>query len=178
VQPIPTTPPPPGPPLGVTVDVGGLAGFAIEPLVTGGLTVGAELRWPTFSIGLEGQDDFPTTTSVGSGSGSVQVSSLYASVVPCLRLRYFGACAIASGGAWQINSANLVNAAHTGSPFAALGARALGELPVVGLFSLRLTADLVAPLVRETIVSGADDVVWTTPSLAGEVTLWLAFRLR
>jgi hypothetical protein len=171
----PSVAPPASPALGLALWGGGLGALGIAPTPSGGVTVGGELRWPNFSLGIEGQADLPSSTAVETGS--VQVSSLYASVVPCWRFRYLGACGFAAGGAWQINSFNLVNAAHTGAPFAALGVRALGELPVHGIFSLRLCVDLLAPLAHETVDSG-NTVIWTTPALAGEAALLLAFRLR
>ena len=137
--------------------------------------MGAELRWPTFSLGAEGQGAFPTASAVGGGS--VQFSALVASVVPCLRLPHFGVCMLASGGATQINATNLAQAAHTAAPFVAVGARALGELDLAGPLSLRLQADLLAPLARTTVDAGTQ-VIWTTPVLAGEAALLVAVKIR
>ena len=113
----------------------------------------------------------------GLQQGSVQVSTLFATLVPCLRLPYFGACALLAGGATQIDGIGLVEAAHTGRPFVAVEARALGELPVFGPLSLRLAIDLLAPLAHDTVFAGST-TVWTSPSFAGEATLLVAARLR
>ena len=162
--------------MGIVAEVAGVGAAGLTSSITGGLTIAAELRWPSFSIGLEGQGDFPTTSTVGGG-GSVQVSALFATVAPCFRLRYFGACALVAGGATEVNGIGLVQAAHTAAPLVAVGARALGELQLVGPLSLRLQADLLAPLARTTVYAG-NDVVWTTPTLGGEAALALAVRLR
>jgi hypothetical protein len=173
--PPPAPPPkPPGPPIDFVATLGGMGAGGFVPSLTGGPVIGAELRWPRFSIGLEGQDALPTTMPVGSGSA--QVGVLTVGALPCLRLSWFGACAVVEAGATQVNGVQLQDAGHETTPFVAVGGRVLGDVHIWGPLGLRLQVDLLAPVSHTTVQAGSSDL-WTTPSVAADAGLLLAVRL-
>jgi hypothetical protein len=88
----------------------------------------------------------------------------------------FGACALGALGASQASSKNIPNETQGGAPFAALGARALIDLPLFAGFWARGQADLLVPLIR-TSLTISQSQVWTMPTLLPSVGLALVAEL-
>ncbi|HUB09090.1 MAG TPA: hypothetical protein VMB50_18920 [Myxococcales bacterium] len=143
-----------------------------------GPTVQVEARWPLLSLALEGRADAPATGP--ALVGQLQTSLLMVTLVPCYRLGIFGACALVSAGVQEATSQGLPVTNHVVSPYAAVGARALAEIPLGRWLALEIAVDVRAPTQQTTYtvngkVDGQTD--WVTPPVSGSLALGLAFRL-
>ena len=154
--------------------VGGVLDSAPSP--TASLVLGGELRWLHASVALEGRADLPAGVQVSEGS--IRTALVLVQLVPCLRAGWFGGCLVAQGGVETAQARNLPAATVGLGAYSALGARALGELPVgASNLSLRLAADLLAPFTRSHVLVGSDSV-FTTPAIAGALSMGAAYRFR
>jgi hypothetical protein len=153
--------------------VSGLAGVSPTPALGG--TVGIERRWSTSSLGLEAELMAPVTrTSAGGGSFNEQL--LVGNVVPCLRGITFGGCAVITVGAARMQGFEYPHARTTATPYVALGARGLAGWPLSARLALLLQAEVFAPVVKPRITSG-NDVLWSSPALAGGLGVTLQVGL-
>ncbi|MHB8419922.1 MAG: hypothetical protein ACYDCL_17750 [Myxococcales bacterium] len=172
--PAPPPPPPPPTPLHLWVLAGGLAAAGSAPGPNAGLALGLDVRWPRWSLGLEGRADLPAGLS--AGGGTISTSLLFATLVPCYRVWHLGGCALVGAGAEQAQSAGLSGATGHATPFAAAGGRLFGEIPLGGRCAVRLQGDLLAPFTKTTYLVN-DQPAWVTPSLAFALGGALAARL-
>lgn len=100
---------------------------------------------------------------------------LSASAVPCLHYGALFGCARVSAGWLMVGGEGLDEARTVSTFYAALGARAGGEFPLHPVFALRAYLEAMAPLTRISVRVG-DEVVWSTPMLAGALALAGVFR--
>jgi hypothetical protein len=145
-----------------------VAGFRSAPSTSLGLSVGAALKGEYLSLGIEARADWPTSQSLRVGSMG---TSLYtASLVPCLRGRYVGFCALATAGLLHGAGEGLVEAKQANFFYAAVGARIALGYPVARHWSLALYGDAVSPLTESSLaVDGS--TVWSSPTLAFALSL-------
>jgi hypothetical protein len=138
----------------------GSIGTAPEPAL--GIDFVAELRWPEFSIGLEGRLDFPATGQ--TSLGEVQTTLVLGALAPCLRLGSFGVCALAEVGQQK---ASVDAGPTTDSLFAALGARGFWDLTMVPHLVARIQADVLASLNRSVPTVNGQTAWDPPPVMAG-----------
>lgn len=95
----------------------------------------------------------------------MRTSLAFASLVPCFHRGVFGGCALLSAGVLQGAGLRFSETRQLAFPFVAAGARVLADLPIVAPISLRLHADLLAPL-SPTVLLVDDAEVWSSSPLA------------
>lgn len=153
------------------VKLGVLGSLGAAPTLTGGAFVGARLKWPRFSVEVEGRADLVASFSMQNGT--LGTSLLVGSFLPCGHLGSVGLCALVTGGALRSSSSgNLIPEQKT-APHLAAGARVFFEHPVVQHLSVAIHAELSAPLIRANLwIDGRQ--AWSSPPIA--VALGLAAR--
>ncbi|WP_233561002.1 hypothetical protein [Sorangium cellulosum] len=189
VQPAPDPPPPapaPAPPIEAAVELParpagpelrvGLTGAAVFGLLqdtSPGTVLHAALRYPSFSLGLEGLVHWPAVMSVDRGTVSTWLAAV--SAVPCSQVRYLFACAFVSLGV-ATTAARGVSLDETSTLWLATGPRAGVELPFSDWLAVQIYGDIVLRL-SELRVESSTAVLWVPPSAGGLVGLRIDFGL-
>ncbi|WP_433935665.1 hypothetical protein AB3662_13080 [Sorangium cellulosum] len=186
VQPAPAPPPPPAPPVEVAAEPParpagpelrvGLTGAAVFGLLqdtSPGTVLHAALRYPSFSLGLEGLVQWPAVMSVDTGIVSTWLAA--ASAVPCSQVRYLFACAFVSIGV-VTTATRGVSIDETSTLWLATGPRAGVELPLSDWLAVQIYGDIMLRL-SELRVESPTAVLWVPPSAGGLVGLRVDFGL-
>lgn len=171
----PATPAPvaaPSTPLEFQARLGAFGSAGLGPTIVPGLSLQLAVRWPRFSIGLDGRADL--ADSIGVGTGRVWTSTLLGCVVPCFHVSRFGICGVLSAGAMQVTGEIGPTRRET-SPLVLAGARFKADIALSSLISLQPFIDVQAVLTRVTVLSGSTPV-WVTPPVAGATGLAIAFH--
>ena len=118
---------------------GALAALGAAPTVNFGFTASAGVRGPHWSVDLEGRFDLPAGQPTGSvnATGSVETALYLATALPCFHVRLFSGCALLALGAQTADGINLPVTRKSASLFAAAGARAGIEVPLIPKLELR-----------------------------------------
>jgi len=164
------------PPKAVQATLGAVGSVGASISSALGLAASVGLRAPRWSIALEGRADLPRSRTVESG-GSIRVSTMAASVAPCLHLQMLGACVLASAAALRGSGHDLDNAQRVTTSVYAVGARVMGELPGTTSLRLRVHLDVLAPLVRTTLTVG-NEPAWISPPVSAAAGLDMVILLR
>ncbi len=164
----PPAPPPAPSPLQVAIAVGALASLASAPQVAPGFTVGARVKWPSFSIAAEGRFDVPVRGR--ADAGVFETSVLLGSLVPCFHKSWFAACAVASGGVLRAAGIDLADAQRVTLPFFGAGARAQVELALGSMFFVRPHLEVLAVFTRAALSIGQVEV-WVSPPVFADAGL-------
>jgi hypothetical protein len=164
----------PSVPAKLRVGLGVLLSTDSAPAPAFGANLLIEARWPRFSLGVEGHADVPAGQPIQTGH--YQSALLFLEVAPCIHAGVFGACGLGALGASEASSQQIPNATQGGAPFAALGGRALVDLPLFKGFWARAQADLLVPLVRTSLVVSLNQE-WTMPTLLPSFGLALVAEL-
>jgi len=144
---------------------GPLLSVGAEPAPAVGVLLFAGAGFRGASIDLEGRADLPASLERSSGV-SVAASLLVGSVVPCLHLGDFRACALATAGVMRGEARAAGTSDLQTTFFAALGARVGYELALTRGFGLRPRLDLTAPITPTSLA--LDGVTqWTTSPVTG-----------
>lgn len=147
--------------------LGVLGALGVVPAPAPGLQLRFSLRWPSFSVGLEGRGLLDGSLEVSGGK--VAASALLATAVGCFHVKWFGACAVVSAGALQVTT--LIDQQRRESrPLVLAGGRASLEVPVLDWLSVEPFLDVQAALTRTTVLSGSTPV-WVTSPVAGALGL-------
>lgn len=155
---------PPVAPLHVELAAGAVASGGVAPAPAVGLALSGGLRWPWFSLSLEGRIDAPASTNA-QGGGEVTSWLVLAGLAPCLHLGPVFACALAQGGSMQSWSSGVPNTQSASAPWWAVGGRVGALVPMVGATLLRVRTDVLADLDPATLtLNGA--AAWRAPALA------------
>jgi hypothetical protein len=131
------------------------------------------VRYRAFGVALEGRYDLPASTSGANGGASAQLATL--AIVPCLHFGVLLGCARASWGEVIGEGRDVSTTETRAAPYVALGARAGGELPLVGPLEVRGHVDVDLALTKTTLLVNTNEV-WKSP-LVG-VTAGLAALVR
>ncbi|XYI01256.1 hypothetical protein ACMHYB_16480 [Sorangium sp. So ce1128] len=153
--------------------VAAAAVFGVLQDTTPGTALHVALRYPSFSIGLEGHVQWPAAMSVDRQAVSTWIAA--ANAVPCSQIRYLFACAFVSLGVATTSSAG-VELIDTSSLWLATGPRAGIEMPFSDRIAIQLYGDIVLRL-SELRIETPDAVLWVPPSVGGLVGLRVDFRL-
>jgi hypothetical protein len=151
----------------------GNTGVSVAPAL--GFFAGAAVAHEGWSVMLEGRADLPRSRPVAGGS--IDASTLAATLVPCLRRGWFGACALGGVAALRGAGHDLADARQVTTTYLTLGARAQAEILRRGPLAVRAHLDLVSPLARTTVKVGGEPV-WTTPPLGAALGLGIVVRFR
>jgi hypothetical protein len=163
------------------VNVGAIVGaFATGgdlPAPSFGGSLGFELSSRRFRAVAEGSYAFPATVRIGEGGrGAASVAHAQALVGGCaLHARFFG-CATAAGGALLARGEGLDRPRDATSPTIAVGVRLGYEHPLSARLALRLQGDVLAPLVKSTVVVDGNPL-WTSDGVSGRLSLALRVAL-
>jgi hypothetical protein len=157
------------------VGLGAIFSLDSAPAPAFGADLLIEARWTRFSLGVEGHADVPAGQPIQTGH--YQSTLVFLEVVPCVHAGVFGACGLGALGASEASSQQIPNATQGGAPFAALGGRALVDLPLFKGFWARGQADLLVPLVRTSLVATVNQELWTMPTLLPSFGLALVAEL-
>ena len=140
-------------------------GFGVAPRPAAGLVIDVGLRWPTFSLALEGRAYPPAEGAADTGLVQLLTWQITGAVVPCGHWRVFFGCgvvemgALAGTGATQISETTMLFRA-------AGGGRAGMEWQAWEHLALRASGDLLfAP--RRAALSIDYKPVWTTSIVSG-----------
>ncbi|MGK3981736.1 hypothetical protein WME99_01770 [Sorangium sp. So ce136] len=164
-------PPPAGPEL--RLGVAAAAVFGVLQDTTPGTALHVALRYPSFSIGLEGHVQWPAAMTVDRQAVSTWIAAVNA--VPCSQLRHLFACAFVSLGVATTSSAG-VELIDTSSFWLATGPRAGIEMPFSDRIAVQVYGDIVLRL-SELRIETPEAVLWVPPSVGGLVGLRVDFRL-
>jgi hypothetical protein len=169
---------PPPAPIVFQVRLGGLGAVGSAPAAAAGGSVQISARRGSFSLGLEGRGDLASTAPLsfnGARVGEMQTSLLMGTLVPCASRGVLEGCALLSAGAVRASASGLDMPRQVSAPFLAVGARVGLELPLGGILSAGIHADLLAP-VTELVLRVSGQTVWTSPSISGALGLTIGAR--
>jgi hypothetical protein len=170
----PPPPAPPGKPLSARIAAGVVGGVGSAPHRTIGAIGRAGLRRGDLSLALEGRADLPA--SVPLRVGEVRTSLLGAGLVPCVHLRFLGACVPVTAGALRAAGHGIENSRKVTVFHLTIGVRLALAVPLSSRLSLVVQADVAAPLTEiELRVDGKE--LWTTPALSSALGLGLEARI-
>jgi hypothetical protein len=165
----------PATPLVFWAGLGAAAAFGATPTFAIATRLSLEGRWHALDLGLEANLVLPTGRASAAG-GSYEEQQLVGSIVPCYRWGVFGGCAVFTAGAARLQGFDYPNAQASVKPYVALGVRGQGDLSLAERWTLRFEAGLLAPVVKPSIDVGST-VIWTQPSVSGELGVTLILRL-
>jgi hypothetical protein len=164
--------------LDLALELAALGTLASAPAPAAGGAAGARLKGPWWSLGLEGRYDLPASEAI-AGGGRVETSLALGMATACVwsgtAWRPFG-CLVGTLG-WFHGSTTGVTAPNSaGALYAALGARLGTELGLNGPFYAFGHLDgLVSFTPHRALLN--DQVVFTLPTLSGEVAVGLGVRI-
>jgi hypothetical protein len=128
-----------------------IASFGVAPTGTLGLHLDAELRHGSFSLGLEGRVDLPSSTSAAVG-GRVRTQVVLGAVVPCLREPSpLFVCGLLVAGAFSASGVDVAAPQSRSALYAAPGLRLGIELPLSQSLFFIGHADGLVALLRHTV---------------------------
>ncbi|WP_437513484.1 hypothetical protein [Sorangium sp. So ce1099] len=153
--------------------VAAAAVFGVLQDTTPGTALHVALRYPSFSIGLEGHVQWPAAMSVDREAVSTWIAA--ANAVPCSQARHLFACAFVSLGVATTSSAG-VELIDTSSFWLATGPRVGIEMPFSDRIAVQVYGDIVLRL-SELRIETPEAVLWVPPSVGGLVGLRVDFRL-
>jgi hypothetical protein len=146
-------------------------GLALSPaIVSPGFGGFVGVRWPWFSLSLEGRGDLPATTD-GPSPAHLRTSLAAGAFAPCLHWRWMLGCGIVTFGALHGAGANVHPDGQT-APYLAAGLRAGIEAPFSDHFAGQLTADGLLTAVRARMLVGATEE-WISPVASGSIGIRL-----
>lgn len=149
---------------------GGVVGsVGVAPAPAVGAALGAALRWPDVSLGLEGRFDAAASAATQVGGG-VWTSLVLLALAPCAYSGALLGCALVQGGQMRTSS-EAAGALEKSMPWWAAGARVGGQVPLGGDRTvLRLRSDLLVNLVPQ-IVQFAGTQAWKAPRVTESLGL-------
>ena len=130
--------------VGVGLDFVASVGFAPSPSF--GTRLAASLRRGPWSLALGGRFELPSEKSFATGT--VETAIRVGELSGCGHLGRGFFCLVGAAGAITVDGSNVFNARRTIGPFGTVGARAGAEVPLMGPFALRASAELVGLVVR------------------------------
>ena len=145
--------------------LGGIVSAGTAPNYATGVAAFARLQMGISSLGLEARYDLPAAASAVTVNGDVRSSLLLVSVEPCLWVRAFAFCGLASVGSLYGSGSGVAVTHEQSALYFAAGGRAAFQLPVAKMLSLRLHADLVGNVTSVTLAINGENV-WRAPPLA------------
>jgi hypothetical protein len=115
--------------------------LAADPAL--GFWLSAEARGERWSLGLEMRALMPARAFDLGGGAALAQSSATGLVVPCLRWRWLGGCALVEAGGVVVSGPGLAGSSAWSSAIFGLGLRARIDIPIAAGFEARLTGDFV-----------------------------------
>jgi hypothetical protein len=146
-------------------------GFGLSPaIVSPGFGGFVGVRWPWFSLSLEGRGDLAATTD-GPSVAHLQTSLAAGALSPCLHWRWLLGCGVLTVGALHGAGVNVHPTGQT-APYAATGLRGGFEAPFSDHFAGQLFADGLLTAVRPRMLVGPTEE-WIAPVASGSIGIRL-----
>ncbi|WP_437985993.1 hypothetical protein [Sorangium sp. So ce117] len=158
----------------VRVGLAASAVFGTLQETTAGTALHVALRYPSFTLGVEGHVQLPVTIQLDEAT-SISTWLVAANVMPCSQRRHLFACAVASVGVVTTSSTD-ARIIDTSSLWLATGPRAGIEMPISDRLAIQFYGDIVLRL-SEFRVESQEGVLWTPPAYGGLVGLRLDVNL-
>jgi hypothetical protein len=167
-EPQPHASPAPAPPLPLRLrmTLTGGAAFGVTPGAAFLPSLGFGVGVGRFSLDLEGAA--LASSAEGGGNASVLASLILARAAPCFHWAVAMGCGLLGVGSMSGAGVGVDEPAQAATFYSDAGARAGFEVPVSDNVSLRAAVDLLAPLVKTTLLLRGTPV-WSTPSVTGAV---------
>jgi hypothetical protein len=157
------------------IALGAVGSVGAAPVATVGPTLSAGASWRSLSLDVEGRADLPATGEVQGTSTRVRSWLIVGSVVPCVHLGGPFGCFVVRGGSLGATSVGTAVPHTDHAPWWAAGLRAGGEVALQGPLSLRIYAELLATLTRDSLgIDGA--VAYRFAPWSGGLGAELAWR--
>lgn len=145
---------------GFEMGLGGFGAWGTGPAAVGGGILHVGTQTGLFGLALEGRTELPS--SARYGAGRVVTHQLVGTLVPCVRWRFLGGCALASFGKFQAASEGLLEPKQPETLTAQLGGRLEGLFTIFGPWQLVAHGDVLAPLTRVSVTVGGT-TAWVAP---------------
>jgi hypothetical protein len=168
--PEPAAPPSPRVQLAIGAGTLGSIGYAPGPAV--GFAVFGRARLGDLGLAIEGRADLPAGADA-RGGGRVESSLLAVSLLPCGHAGVVFGCIRGSLGRLQARGVDVTDPGSTGVLWGAVGVRGGAELPLGGVFALRVHVDGDALVTRYTLRIGGI-TRFRYPAVAGAIGLAFA----
>lgn len=129
------------------------------PSVTGGawITAGFELGW--FVLDVSARFDAPVSEPTGDGEFTTSLTAFHLGL--CGKTGWAGACVVGAAGPFRSSSEGFEGGRSVVTPWAAIGGRVFGEVPLTPNLRIAGRLDLLA-VVAHTSVRVDDVEVWST----------------
>ena len=120
-------------------------------------------RYGLVSLGLEPRID--GRSSKDALNGSVHVSFLLASLVPCVHLGYATLCGTGTLGVVRASASGLARVSSDTGNYSALGGRVGWDMPLLGRLWGGLHAGIFAPWHPVSVKTRENATLWTAPKV-------------
>ena len=162
----------------VAVEIAGLGAAASAPSPGLGASLGARVVGSWWAFGLEGRYDLPASDAIPAG-GRVETQLALGAASACVwlgeRWRPF-ACAVGALGSLTASATGVTAPQTTRALFAGAGARIGAEVDIAGpIYAFGRLGTLGSFTPHRIHVNG--ELVFTLPSVSGEVALGLGWRI-
>jgi hypothetical protein len=150
--------------------VGTLAAFGSAPEIAAGFGGLLRLRWPAWSLGLEGRGELATPADAEDRDGAVAATLVAGSAATCLHYQGFIGCHLATFGSVRSHVTNRVPGGpeDENAPYVANGLRLGYEVPLFSHIAAELVGDVVYNVVRPAVrVDSASK--WTVKDVSGSL---------
>jgi hypothetical protein len=154
--------------------VGFTGALGIQPWVAPGFGLSIGHRFEFFSVDLEGALQLPTSLEVLSGKVTVRLVG--GAAVPCFHFWKLGACGVVVAAALDSEGTGFEDARQVVTPYVALGARGLLELPLTPQLLVAVRLDFLVPLATTSLRVGGNEVFSTFP-VAGRLGLFVVAEI-
>ncbi len=128
----------------------------------------AGVRSGLFSLALGFRGDAPAASGAIGGGGRVESWLFSATAAPCAHVGVLLGCVVAALGSLEARGVEVSAPRMRSGLFAALGGRLGVELPLAGVWALRLRGDVLRNLYPTTFVLD-QSAAWSSPSVIGDV---------
>lgn len=143
------------------------------PTATAGARLSGEVLFSRASVGLEVRGSLPSTTDLERG-GSLRTSLVGAAIVPCARMAWASACAVAFLGRMHAETTDVPRGASENFVHVAVGARLGADVPLASDLALRISAEALGT-VAPFVVDAGGTHAYESDALAGLAGLGLAY---
>ncbi|WP_234023651.1 hypothetical protein [Sorangium cellulosum] len=160
---------------GIRVGFGGAAAIGLLPTVSPGLSLSGALRYPSFSLGLEGSVYAPAELSIDRA----RVAALWlatVSAMPCIQDESLFGCALVSLGALLRSDEERILTTPDPSLWLAVGPRAGVEWSISEHFAVQVHGDIALRLTPVELATAAK-VLWSASAFGGHAGLTLVVDL-
>lgn len=135
------------------------------PSATAGARLSGEVLLSRASLGLEVRGALPSTTDLDRG-GRLRTSLVGAAFVPCARMGWASACAVAFLGRMHAETTDVPHGASENFVHVAVGARLGADVPLASDLALRISAEALGT-VAPFVVDAGGSHAYESASLAG-----------